>query len=307
MQPTIFDVDIPIPLPEPNKPPLLDSHGDDELIVIARTVTPVVGGKTISFDPVVLPKGIRAGARVISDSLPANSDAELTADLEPGYIKTARVKNADGIVKDAIVRIVRDKSIRMTFDPYYLFASPITRVVGSVVSKLSGAPLPGAQVRLDKINDVEVKPNDVRGAKIYTGQDVNNNKIALGTEKDISATTNERGDYNLYFSNETLASYQITADTLEKLKNANVPEEVRKKLDALNDNYRGYERFLVALREAISRDELNKYQSEIIKHSENFIRKLTLKATLDGFKPVSTDIDICTAERKVLNFQSEKT
>lgn len=255
----------------------------------------------------VLPKGIRAGARVISDSLPANSTAELTADLEPGYIKTARVKNANGIVKDSIVRIVRDKSIRMTFDPYYLFASPITRVVGRVVSNLSEAPLPGAQVRLDKINDVKVEPNDVRGAIIYTSEDINNNKIALGTEKDISATTNERGDYNLYFSNETLASYQITDDTLEKLKNANVPGDVRNKLDALNDNYRGYERFLLALREALSRDDLNKYRSEIITYSENFIRKLTLKATLDGFKPVWTDVDICTAERKVLNFQLEKT
>ena len=311
LQPTTLDVEIPIPLPAPNKPPLLDSQGDDELMVIALTIAPVVGNggvKVITFEPVILTKEIRAGARVISKSMQVGATAELAADLQPGYIKMARVKNADDIAAGDIVRIVRDKSIRMNFDPYYLFDSPITRVVGKVVSKTSGVPLAGAQIELTHINDAEVEPNDVLEAKIYTGLDVNNNKVVLGAKKDILTATNEKGDYNLYFSNETLASYKITAETLQKLENDNVPKEVRDLLASLNRNYRGYERFLAALKESLRRDDLIKYQSKIIEYSENFIRKLTLKATLDGFKPVSAPINsIHTAERKVLDFPLERT
>jgi hypothetical protein len=292
-------------------PVLLDSLGDNELIVIARSIEDVIGNngvKKISFDPVILTKQIRAGARVVSNGLlPPGSSARLVATLEPGIVSSARVENANGLAANSIVRIIRDRSIRMNFDPYYSFVSPITRIVGKVVSQQNPAtPLAGAQVRLTRLNGAAITPNDVQGVGIFTGVDTSGNTIVLGTEKDVSARTNEKGDYNLYFSNETLASFKITDKTLEALESANVPEEVRKKLGNLTKIFRGQERFLVALRETIGNENITKYQSLILEHSENFIRNLTLEVTLAGFNPASKSIPISTAQRKVIDFELVK-
>ncbi|HEV2915061.1 MAG TPA: hypothetical protein VGX92_17420 [Pyrinomonadaceae bacterium] len=293
----------------------LESRGDNELVVIVRQVvndSEGVGSRKITFDPVVLTKQIRAGARVVSNGLPANSPAKLIATLDAGEVSTARVTNAASLTVNSIVRIIRDRSIRMNQDPYYVFPSSITRVVGKVVSKENTElPLSGAQVRVTRINSAAVTANDIHGVAIFTGVDTSGASIVLGAEKDISALTNEKGDYNLYFSNETLASYMVTDQTLTALDAAGVPQKV---LDGLDDPavkekvFRGLERFLAAIREAMGREGVSnevllKHQPLILQHSEGFIRNLTLEVTLAGFDPASKLEPINTNQRKVVNFE----
>ena len=125
----------------------LESLGDNELVVIVRGVqddNENAGGKKITFDPVILTKQIRAGARVVSNAIPGDPPANLSAPLDVGEVSTARVENGVGLAQGSIVRIIRDRSVRMNLGPYYMFASPTTRVVGRVVSKQNPArPLAG--------------------------------------------------------------------------------------------------------------------------------------------------------------------
>jgi hypothetical protein len=137
----------------------------------------------------------------------------------------------------------------------------------------------------------------------------------LGAEKDVTAVTNEKGDYNLYFSNETLAGYLVTDATLQALEDAGVPEAMRDVLAQAppkNKVYRGQERFLNALGEEMGRADIGKelllkHLPLILQHSEGFIRELTLEATLAGFEPASKSEDLSTAQRKTVNFELVKS
>ena len=293
----------------------LESRGDDELLVIAREVEDddeSVDGKKITFDPVILTKQILAGAEVVSNDLPGDPPARLSAPLEVGEVSTARVENGGGLAQGSILRIIRGRSVRMTLDPYYIFASPTTRVVGRVVSKQNPAlPLAGARVRVIGMNDAAVTANNVGGVAIYTGTDAGGKPVVLGAEKDISTVTNARGDYNLYFSNETLAGYVVTDATIEFLADSGVPQNVLDVLDGASVKgrvFRGLERFLSALREAmrsegVGEDLLLRHQPTILQVSEAFIRDLTLEVTLAGFDPASKLQPINTAQRRVVDFE----
>lgn len=318
-QPATFGVTIPPPpVAPPQTPVFLEPRGDSELIVIARTVEDDninADVKKISFDPVILTRQIRAGSRVVSDGLPADADATLAATLEVGEVSSARIMNAASLPVSAVVRFIRDKSIRMNLDPYYAFELSITRVVGKVVSQQNPAvPLAGAQVRVTQVNDVNVTEKDVHGVAIFTGVDTSSNEIVLGTRKDIRVETNEKGDFNLYFSNETLASYKVTNATIAALDAAGVPQPV---LDVLGDGalkdkvFRGLERFQAVLGEAmrqagVSNEVLLKHRPLILDHAEGFINKLTLEANLTGFEPASKSQLINTSQRKVVNFELVK-
>jgi hypothetical protein len=307
-QPATIDVVTPVQVANSNRAPLIDSRGDDELIVIVQTIDELPGnngGRRITFDPVVLTKQIRAGSPVVSDGLSPDSSATLILPLELGSIFEARLDSAEGLEAGDIVRVIRDKSIRLTFHPYYSFATPITRIVGKVSQADFNIPLAGARVRITGMNDSEVTQTDVQGVAVFTGIDTNDNRIVLGSERDISVVTNEKGDYNFYFSNETLASFRITDQTLEELEAANVPEAVRDDLEAalIDRVFRGFERFLLALRETIGNANTIRYQELIVRHSENFIRNLTLEVNLAGFQPASKLETLSSAKRKVVDFE----
>jgi hypothetical protein len=289
-------------------PLFLDSRGDNELIVVVRTTEDVGGnngGQRINFDPVILNKEIRAGARVFSSGLPADSFATLAATLESGEISSARIENAEGIEENSIIRIVRDASVRMKFDSYYLFPSPITRIVGKVVSERTPeTSLAGARVRITGINDSVVTRTEVGGVGIFTGLNTSGNVIVLGAEKDISAVTNEKGDYNIYFSNETMASFRITDQTLTDLEAAGVPVEARAGLESLRNRFfRGLERFGVALRETLGDDDARRYGALIQALAENFIRTVSIDAALEGYEVASRTEPISTGQRKTINFR----
>jgi hypothetical protein len=140
--------------------------------------------------------------------------------------------------------------------------------------------------------------------EIFTGVDVNGNTIVLGAEKDISTLTNEKGDYNLYFSNEAMASLKITNQTLANLESEGVPEDVRTKVGSLKDQlFRGQERFLVALRGTLGEADARKHGPLIQALAESFIRNLSLDATLEGYEVESKTESINTGQRKVIDFE----
>jgi hypothetical protein len=294
-------------------------RGDNELIVIARTVTNDPnnpGGRRITFDPVILTRQIRKDAAVLSDGLPFVADPALApalaATLEAGAVSSAVLKNAAGLTSNNIVRVVRDLSIRMNLDPYYAFESCITRVVGKVfVQGDRESPLEGALVRLTGLNGAPVTQTNVQGVSIHKGVDVGGGAVVLGADKDVSAVTNRNGDYNLYFSNETLASYKVTALTVAALTAAGAPPSLLSVLGdvSLKDKvFRGLERFGKALGEAmrqggVSDEVLLKHRPLILLRSEGFIRELTLEATHDNFNPAQKTQSINTAQKRVVDFE----
>ncbi len=172
--------------------------GDNELFLIVKTVHENNNaiGPRITFDPLILTKEIRAGARVLGAG---GFETELAADLEARDIMQARLASVTGLTPGSILRIVRGRSCRLKFNPYHQFASELTRIVGQVVrADAPEMPLEGAKVRLTQVNDVDVVLNEVQGVSIHT-LEVGGTEAVLGAEKDIATYTNHRGDYNLYF------------------------------------------------------------------------------------------------------------
>ena len=172
---------------------VFDQPGDNELVVVVKTVN--APGKLITFDAVTLPRPINVGALVLVNG----SKLKLDARLDAGTIASARLDSVAGVAPDAIVRIVRDRSIRLRFDPYYPAPAELTRIVGAVSLKNQpGVPLENALVRITKVDGKAVTVADVSGARIASVL-LGGNKVILGTESDIQTTANARGDYNLYF------------------------------------------------------------------------------------------------------------
>lgn len=302
-QPETLAVTVPA---RTSSPLFVHLQGDDELIVIVRSRDDAPdsnGRRSVQFDPVILTRTIRAGAVVLSNSLPPGTEARLATTLEAGTVTSARLENADAIAADSIIRIIRNQSIRVKFDPYYIFQAPPTRIVGKVTSQSSENALRGARVRVTHLNGSEITGNDISGAEVFTGRNVGDSTIVLGTEKDISAVTNEKGDYNLYFSNELVGSLTITDETLENLETEGVPEEVRTRLRDLRDQvFRGQQRFLLAVREALGEEDASRYGSQIQEHAESFIRNVTVEAVLEGYATDSRTELISTGQRRVVDF-----
>lgn len=188
---------ITIPLPEL----MISQPGDNELIVVVNSISNGNNGiNRIIFDQVILKKKIRAGAAVIGNGF----STTLETALDIGRITQARLTDASGVAAGDIVRIVRDRSIRLKFDPYSPEPSGVTRIVGKVISDTSALPLEDVQVKLVEVNNIPVAVNEVKGPEETTGAqiaaiDMGGTVIILGTEKDIVTYTNKKGDYNLYF------------------------------------------------------------------------------------------------------------
>jgi hypothetical protein len=173
--------------------PIFDQPGENELVVIVKNTNG--GANRITFDPMILKKEIRAGALVLAPGF----SARLAVELEVGEVRGASLDMVDGLATDSIVRIIRERSIRLKFDPYYLLPADLTQIIGSVVLRdAPGIPLEGVRVRLEQVNGLSVVLNDVAGATIATVGG-GGTKVVLGTEMDVVTFTNHRGDYNFYF------------------------------------------------------------------------------------------------------------
>jgi hypothetical protein len=201
----------------PLNPAFLRQPGDNDTVVKVKSVN--TGNNHVGFDPVILPKEIRAGAAVIGPQF----NAALASALSVGEVTSARLSTVDTVAVGDFLRFVRGGSIRLRFDPYYLLPSGFTRIVGRVT--LDGAPeiaLAGAEVRLTRVNDTPIAVISLGDAEFATVS-LGGSDIVLGAVRDTRTLTNSRGDYNLYFSDRidfqsvtlevTLAAYQNAVGT----------------------------------------------------------------------------------------------
>jgi hypothetical protein len=188
--------------------PLFEQPGDNELVVIVDSVDS--SGNVITFDSVIVRKEIRAGAFVFAQDFATR----LATTLDVGRVTRAKLEKVARLTSDSLVRIVRGKSIRLKFNPYHPLPFVHTRIVGKVVrQEAPEIPLPGAQVRLINVNNAEVVLQEIARARIATVA-VNATETILGTEKDVVTFTNDRGDYNLYFTGDSFAevTLEVTLD-----------------------------------------------------------------------------------------------
>jgi hypothetical protein len=211
LQPQEFNVTLPL------ADPLLGRAGDDELFVIVKTVSASDG--KITFDPVIIKRGLRAGAAART----AGFNSKLAAALEPGKVSGAKLESVQGLSVGAVLRLIRGLAIRMKFDPYWQTPPGWTLIVGRVEHKdIKGLALPGTQVRLKKVNGVDVQTAAVAGVSIAT-VDIAGKKVILGTAGDVKADTNGRGDFCLYFNRSDINAVTLSASLPNyKPKNQNL-------------------------------------------------------------------------------------
>lgn len=211
LQPQEFNVDLPL------TDPLLGRAGDNELFVVVKTVSASDG--KITFDPVIIRKAIRAGATVRA----AGFTSKLAATLEPGKVSGARLESVQGLNVGVVLRLIRGHAIRLKFDPYWQTPPGWTLIVGRVEHKnITGLALPGAQVRLLKVNGVAVQTEGVAGVAVAT-VDIAGKKVVLGTGGDVKTFTNSKGDFCLYFNRSDITAVTLSASLLNyKTKNLNV-------------------------------------------------------------------------------------
>lgn len=202
LQPQEFDVALPL------AQPLLGRAGDDELFVVVKTVNDSDG--KITFDPVIIRRAIRAGAAARA----AGFTSKLAAPLEPGKVSGARLESVEGLAAGALLRLVRGVAIRMKFDPYFQPPPGWTHVVGRVEHEdIPGLALPGALLRLSKVNDVDVLTEGVEGVNVATVE-IAGKRVILGTAGDVEAVTNSKGDFNLYFNRSDITAVTLSASLL---------------------------------------------------------------------------------------------
>jgi hypothetical protein len=199
---------------------LLALPGDDELVVVVRAVD--AGQRRILFNAVTLPRRIAAGAPVLAPGL----ETALEAELEPGAVISARLESVEGLAPGALVRIVRDRSIRLKLDPHAPLPDGATRLVGRVsVAGFPATPVAGAAVRLAAAGGAEVLLEELAGARIATlGED--EDRRVLGTETDVAVRTDGAGEYHLYFLDADFPSEV----TLEVSRDGFVPGTVTRQV-----------------------------------------------------------------------------
>lgn len=211
LQPQEFNVTLPL------ADPLLGRAGDDELFVIVKTVSASDG--KITFDPVIIKRGIRAGTTARA----AGFTSKLAAALERGKVSGAKLESVQGLNVGAVLRLIRGLAIRMKFDPYWQTPPGWTLIVGRVEHKnITGLALPGVQVRLRKVNGVDVQTAGVAGVSVATA-DIAGKKVVLGTDGDVKTFTNSKGDFCLYFNRSDINAVTLSASLLNyKTKNQNI-------------------------------------------------------------------------------------
>jgi hypothetical protein len=199
LQPQEFDVTLPF------ADPLLGRAGDDELIVVVKTVSASDG--RVTFDPVNIRRAIRAGAKARA----AGFNSKLAATLEPGRVSGAKLEGVGGLNVGAVLRLIRGVAVRLKFDPYSRLPPGWTQVVGRVGHKeIEGLALPGAQVRIRKVNGVNVQTEGAGGLSVTTVE-IDGKKVVLGTDRDVKAVTNSKGDFCLYFNRSDINAVTLSA------------------------------------------------------------------------------------------------
>lgn len=184
---------------------ILEVPGSNEVFVRVSSLN----ATRVTFETIRLIQPIRAGASLLG---PAGFSATLAAGMDQGRVMEARIENVMGtLAAGDLVRIIRDRSIRLRFNPYAALPVVRARVIGTVRRQnVPELTLQGVQVRLIQVNGTNVVLHDIEGVSIGTVT-LDGTSLILGSERDITTRTNQQGDYNLYFS----AGDELTNVTVE--------------------------------------------------------------------------------------------
>ena len=193
---------------------ILEAPGSNEVFVRVSSLN----ATRVTFETIRLTQPIRAGASLLG---PTGFTATLAAGMDQGRVMEARIENVAGtLAAGDLVRILRDRSIRLLFNPYTALPVVRTRVIGTVRRQnVPELTLQGVQVRLIQINGTDVVWHDIEGVSIGTAT-LDRMSLILGSERDITTQTNQQGDYNLYFS----AGDELTNVTVEVTRDGFQPQ-----------------------------------------------------------------------------------
>ncbi len=195
-----FEHSFELPLPTAHRL-ILDVPGENERMLVVQGVD--AAASTISFAARNFLHPLPAGTPVISSRLVTT----LTAELEGEAVDTATLTSVGAGVtalrSEDVVRLVKQRVVRMRPGPYYPFSSTLTRLTGTVRDAATGQSIRGATLELTRINaedvlsaEVGTSPgNSVRVYTVGSGAAMR----ALGPRRTVRSTTDQRGRYSFYF------------------------------------------------------------------------------------------------------------
>jgi hypothetical protein len=218
-----------IPVTLPLAAPFLELPCEDELLVLPLEVNVIT--RKLVFDTINLTHMIPAGAAVTAEG----AASRLTQPLGPGSVIEARLADVNGFQVGTVVRIRRSTALRVRLNPYATFAEPVTVITGQVTAQASPeVGIPGAQVRLVRVNDKALASATTAGVRVWTVElDVNQKKL-LGADFDVATQTDKFGYYSLYFPRAefiTGVTVAVTCDGYQpQVRSEPVPPDRRKEM-----------------------------------------------------------------------------
>lgn len=191
---------------EKNLPPgllvELSFHGEDDFYVLINEVQNGTG-KRVTFANIPFLKTIPVGAAVFGES---GFSTTLTSTLEGENIGFADLNDVTGLSAGEILRFVRSNNIMMRPGPYYPF-EPGTTVLALKIADNSTPdkpPLANVRCQIIKVNNVGLSTSNVGGVDIKTVTMPGGPTLVLGTEKDITTYSDERGTAVFYYPVDTV-------------------------------------------------------------------------------------------------------
>jgi hypothetical protein len=65
-------------------------------------------------------------------------------------------------------------------------------------------------VHIEKVSGADMQTAEVEGVSVATVE-IAGKKVVLGTDRDVKAVTNRKGDYNLYFNGSDITAVTLSA------------------------------------------------------------------------------------------------
>jgi hypothetical protein len=182
--------------------------GEDEIYLFTKAVNPVP--KQVTFDAIPFLPLIRAGATVLAEG---GFSTTLAEDLAGVDVTTAVLTSVVGLSGGKLMRIIRSRCLRAKAGPYYPFPAGTTVLRLKVVEDSPDeTPLPAATARLQQVNATVLSSTTVDAVVLrhVALGGLPPQALVLGTDADLDAVTESRGNAVFYFPGQfALTSLQL--------------------------------------------------------------------------------------------------
>jgi hypothetical protein len=182
--------------------------GEDEAYVFTKTVNPAT--KQVTFDAIPFLPPVRAGATVLAEG---GFSTTLAEDLAGVDVTTAVLTSVAGLSGGKLMRVVRSHCLRAKAGPYYPFPTGMTVLLLKVVEdNPEETPLPAATAHLQQVNATALSSTTVGAVSLrhVALGGAPPNALVLGTDVDLDAVTEARGNAVFYFPGQfALTSLQL--------------------------------------------------------------------------------------------------